>query len=171
MAEVFLISDLHLGHKNILTFMHDGKPLRPFKTLEEMHEVIVTNWNKIVTSQDKIYVLGDVAMNDWGLSQLDKCNGHKRLVMGNHDKMGWAKYIKREGGGGPFEEIYGVRQINGVWMTHVPMHVDSVAQPRVIMNAHGHLHANKVKGNFSKKYFNCCVEQLNYTPVSIDEIK
>lgn len=168
---IYLISDLHLGHKNILTFEHEGKPLRPFSTMEEMHEVLVENWNKVVTPQDKVYVLGDVAMNAWGLSQMDKMTGRKRLVMGNHDLMGWAKYVKRHGGGGPFEEVYGVRQINGVWMTHVPMHVQSVSQKRVIVNAHGHLHANKVTGDFSKKYFNVCVECINYTPISIDEVR
>ena len=42
MAEVFVISDTHFGHKNILNFIHhDGKPLRSFADLEHMHMTIV----------------------------------------------------------------------------------------------------------------------------------
>lgn len=39
----FYISDLHLGHKNILAFDN-----RPFFSLEEMTETIISNWNSVV---------------------------------------------------------------------------------------------------------------------------
>ncbi len=163
MAEVFVISDTHFGHANILKFIHhDGKPLRPFKTLDHMHLTIMENWNRVVRSEDKVYHLGDVAFNKTALKMMGLLNGKKRLVRGNHDLFPTKLYLEY------FKEVYGVRQINGVWLTHVPMHLDCVQQERVKLNVHGHLHKNFID---HPKYFNASVEQIDYTPVSIDEIK
>lgn len=51
----FYISDLHFGHKNILTFDN-----RPFFTLAEMEQTIISNWNNRVEKNDEVYVLGDM---------------------------------------------------------------------------------------------------------------
>jgi calcineurin-like phosphoesterase family protein len=161
MAEVFVLSDLHLGHKNILTFKHGGHPLRPFATLEEMHDTILGNWRKTVAPADKIYVLGDVCFGLKNMELFADLPGKKRLVMGNHDLFDYGVYAKY------FQKIMGVRQLNGVWLTHVPMHLDCVNQERVKCNIHGHLHANKID---HPKYFNACCEHLDYTPKHIDEI-
>ena len=53
----YYISDLHLLHKNCIRFDE-----RPFEGLEEMHETILTNWNRKVTDSDTVFILGDVAM-------------------------------------------------------------------------------------------------------------
>lgn len=42
----FYISDLHLGHKNIIEFDN-----RPFKTLDNMTESIIKNWNETVSKK------------------------------------------------------------------------------------------------------------------------
>lgn len=162
MSKIFVISDLHLGHKNILKFEHDGKPLRPFLSLDEMHDTILTNWNKTVSAQDKIYVLGDICMRREYLDLFRHMNGKKRLVLGNHDLFPTQDYLEVG-----FQALYGARQINGVWLTHVPMHQGSVEQERVKINIHGHLHATKIN---HPKYFNASVECINYTPVSIEEV-
>jgi calcineurin-like phosphoesterase family protein len=167
MVNVFVISDLHLGHSNILKFMHNDKPLRPFQDLNEMHTTIMDNWKRVVAPQDKVYVLGDVAFKLEAMHMFDYLPGHKRLVLGNHDKFDIGVYAKY------FEKIFGVTQINGVWLTHVPMHECSAGQDRVKKNIHGHLHANKIAradGSPHPKYFNASVECINYTPISIEEV-
>lgn len=161
MSDIFVISDLHLGHKNILKFEHKGKPLRPFHDLHEMHETIINNWHKTIKAQDKVYVLGDISFQVEMMGIFAHLPGHKRLVRGNHDLMDTQVYMKY------FDEIYGVRQINGVWLTHVPMHQSCVDGERVKVNIHGHLHANKID---HPKYFNASVECINYTPVSIEDV-
>lgn len=50
----YYISDLHIGHENILRFDN-----RPFADLNEMHNAIVTRWNSVVTGNDTVYILGD----------------------------------------------------------------------------------------------------------------
>lgn len=158
---IFAISDLHLYHKNILKFtMGDGTKLRPFNTLEEMHNTIIHNWWHTVRDIDHVYVVGDVTFHTDGLKILKLLPGHKRLVLGNHDKLKMAEYHT------VFEKIYGVRQVNGVWLTHVPMHQGSVDNPRVKFNIHGHLHGHKIK---HQKYINVSVECVNYTPLDITD--
>ena len=162
MVEIFVIADTHLGHKRVLEFTRDdGTPLRPFKSLEEMHTTIAERWNSVVTSRDKVYHLGDVAFTRSALGLIGMLNGKKRLVRGNHDLFPTRLYLDY------FDEVYGVRKIDGVWMTHVPMHWGSVAQSRVTVNIHGHLHEKVIR---RPKYFNACVERIGYTPVSIDEV-
>ena len=167
MAEIFLISDTHMAHANILKFTHlDGSLTRPgFRDLPHMHSVIMENWCNVVRPQDTVYHLGDVAFHNYGLHLLDSLPGHKRLVRGNHDGMKTREYLT------VFEEIYGVRQLNGYWLTHVPMHPQSLGRAKA--NIHGHLHTRLVLGpdkSPDPRYVNVCVEQINYTPVSLDTI-
>lgn len=55
MTQKFYISDLHLGHKNCLSF-----DARPFETLEEMTETIISRWDNAVDEKDEVYILGDM---------------------------------------------------------------------------------------------------------------
>lgn len=57
MAEIWHISDHHLGHANILTLTGPyGLPARPgFADLEHMHAVIVARHNARVSANDKVY--------------------------------------------------------------------------------------------------------------------
>ena len=160
MAEKWVISDLHLAHARILEFEHDGKPLRPFKSLEEMHAEIVKRWNAVVAPQDKVYVLGDVVFAKWGFEVLGELNGKKRLIMGNHD--GHKPELYRQ----YFQKIDGARSLYGFWMTHVPMHPDTMDRAR--LNVHGHLHANVID---DPRYVNVSVEQIDYTPLSFDVLE
>lgn len=187
---VFFISDTHFGHRNVINFDRDdvGTPLRQmidsttgslrrFISVEEMDEYIVERWNKVVTPQDKVYHLGDFALGK-NPSIAGRLNGHKRLVRGNHDLYKLKEYAKH------FEEIYGVRHLRGCVMSHVPIHPGSLE--RWGLNIHGHLHAHEVKmlsyptlghnlGHptevVDRRYFNVAVERINYTPISVEELR
>ena len=80
----YYISDLHLFHNKILTLQNTN---RSFTSIEEMHEKIKREWNKKVTYQDKVYILGDVGMyHETEIANfLEKLPGKKFLVTGNHD--------------------------------------------------------------------------------------
>ncbi len=75
MHKQYFISDPHFGHYNIITFKDDeGNLTRPFKSIEEMDELIIENCNKLVRPCDKLYILGDCAMNRRCLPTLDRCD-------------------------------------------------------------------------------------------------
>lgn len=60
-------------------------PRKQFKSLMHMRDEIFTNWEKVVKPQDKIYVLGDIAWNSDHLQEIAMLPGKKRAVLGNHD--------------------------------------------------------------------------------------
>ena len=82
---VFFTSDLHFGHKNIIKYCN-----RPYSDLNEMEESIIRQWNNYVPEDSDVFILGDVAFS---LSKtkiaeiLNKCNGRKHLILGNHDRL------------------------------------------------------------------------------------
>lgn len=168
MSCVFLISDLHFGQESMCKFLReDGTKLRPWNTAAEMDEALIENWNNVVRPQDKIYVLGDIVMRKENMPILKRLNGHKRLVRGNHDIFATKEYSKY------FEDIYGVRVLEDIILSHIPLHGDSITK-RYNVNVHGHLHAGFVKdknGLPDSRYFNVSVEQIDYTPISLEDLR
>lgn len=164
----YFISDTHFGHSNILTFKQDnGEPVRVFNSCEEMDEHMVTQWNSVVKPHDRVYHLGDVVINKKFLPILDRCNGKKVLIMGNHDIFGHEEYLKY------FEDIraYKIYPKHGIVCSHIPLYADVFNRWK--LNVHGHLHTNTVKiskHHPDKRYLSVCVEKINYTPISLDEI-
>jgi calcineurin-like phosphoesterase family protein len=89
----FYTSDLHFGHANIIGYCD-----RPWETVEEMNAGLVDNWNKVVSNEDTVFVLGDLC---WGdprkyTEYLTALNGEKRLVPGNHD-FAWEGHSRQRG--------------------------------------------------------------------------
>lgn len=163
MTEIHLISDTHFGHeKTCTTFKrNDGTPLRPFASAEEMDEVMVERWNAVVRPHDKVYHLGDVVIHRRFLPILSRLNGKKRLIRGNHDIFPTKDYLTY------FDEIYGVRVLPDMILSHIPLARDCITE-RFRVNVHGHLHANTMN---DPAYFCVCVEHTNYAPIHIDEVR
>ena len=170
MANIFFCSDHHFHHDNILTFKRDdGSPLREFTDVDHMNETMVQRHNSVVRPGDKVYFLGDVVMSkkSSALQILGRMNGEKVLIKGNHDQCSLSAYAQY------FKDVRGSHQFSGLIMTHIPIHTESLA--RWGLNIHGHLHYNVVKMPLShipdRRYFNASMERLNYTPISLEEIK
>lgn len=168
MANIFLISDQHYGHSNILNFFRsDGTTkLRSFTHVDEMDEHMIECHNSVVKPGDRVYFVGDVCMSHKNLPILNRLNGEKCLIKGNHDKAKLSQYLPY------FYDIRGSHQFDGLLLTHIPVHPDSLA--RWPCNIHGHLHYNRVMKSphhIDPRYFNVSVECINYTPISLEELK
>jgi len=171
MANIFLVSDTHFGHEKTCTVFkrEDGSPLRPFTNADEMNEEMIKRWNDVVRPHDKVYHLGDVVINKKFLWILNTLNGKKRLIRGNHDIFPTRVYMDY------FDEIYGVRVLSDMILSHIPLARDSITE-RFNVNVHGHLHANVVPHpQYSTqpdyRYMSACVEHWDYTPVPIDTMR
>ena len=162
MRNIFFCSDHHFNHANILKF-ENGR-LGDFDDVEEMNEKLVENHNKVVTSKDKVFMLGDICWNVDAMKYVRRMNGYKVLIMGNHDKQHIKSYY------GTFQDCKGVLYFNHddirAVLTHFPVHPNQL-EYRLTHNFHGHGHRNSVD---DPRYVNMCMEVLDYTPINIEEV-
>lgn len=165
MRNVWVISDTHLNHANILKFTgSNGKVFRPFNDIIEMNERIVQGWNSVVDHADIVYHLGDVYLGNGKLANeyLYALKGRKRLVLGNHDN-GRDQLLQKH-----FEKIVMWRMWpdHNLLLSHVPVHPNSL-RPKMV-NIHGHIHQNPSPPG---PYINACVEAFDYVPKHLDELE
>ena len=172
---LFIISDTHFGHSNILKYIN-----RPFKNIEEHDEALVQNWNNQVGFNDKVIHLGDftlgnslVASNYFG-----KLNGNIAVLSNpaHHDKR-WLTKVPEDGYYSKSE--FRVSLLPGV----VTIEVDLGGKfPEVIVLCHfplnewdrkhhnsvhcyGHSHNDLMKNSVAHK--SVSVENIGYTPISL----
>lgn len=164
MSKTFLISDTHFGHANILSFKKkDGSLLREgFKDIKDHDLELIQRWNNVVNKEDKVYHLGDVGFTNFPHVKriFDALNGTKVLIKGNHDNFKLSQYAQI------FKDVRAIHVLDGIVLTHVPIHPDSLYRWKG--NVHGHLHENILE---DKRYLNICVEHTNYTPIDFEEIR
>ena len=174
MPSVFLVSDTHFGHAGVCRFMReDGvTKLRPWNDPAEMDEAMVKAWNERVRPTDKVYHLGDVVINRKALGIMRRLNGDKVLIRGNHDIFKDDDYRQH------FRELRAYHVMNGMILSHIPIHSDSLG--RFGVNIHGHLHANRVmrplatsgRTNVIDPRYHCvCVEQTpDFAPILFEDV-
>jgi calcineurin-like phosphoesterase family protein len=173
MPAVFLVSDTHFGHAGVCRFTrNDGvTKLRPWDSAEEMDEAMVKAWNERVRPNDKVYHLGDVVINRRALPIMDRLNGDKVLIRGNHDIFKDEDYTPY------FRSLRGYHVMNGMILSHIPIHPESLG--RFGVNIHGHTHANRVmrdlavcgRDNVIDTRYHCvCVEQTDFAPILFEDV-
>lgn len=160
MQKVFIISDHHFGHKNIIDFES-----RPFEDADEMNKAMIEKWNAVVGKDDKVYHLGDFSFLNREKTKaiVNELNGYKFLIMGNHDRGRTRSWWLDVG----FDEVseYPIVYNGFYFLSHEPMYMNT-HMPYV--NIHGHIHGQKYEGI---QYLNVCVEHWNYEPILFDKIK
>lgn len=167
-GNIWLISDTHFNHENIISFCD-----RPFNDAKMMNDYLVTMWNETVKDGDKVYHLGDVYMGggfgrEYTENLLLSLKGQKRLILGNHDN-GKDQILHKV-----FKKIDMWRMFTefGLLLTHVPVHRSTLGEGRFrggeMLNVHGHIHTNKSPEG---PYKCVCVEQIDYRPINIEELR
>lgn len=151
---IYFIADLHFYHARII-----GLCSRPFQSVVEMNEALVSNWNDVVTDNDIVWVLGDLSLtkNRQLVEPLvRRLKGRKRLVLGNHDKMKTHAY---EAMGFEFVSPYPV-VFRGYTLSHEPTHLP--------MNIFGHVHNTEVEMHSTSVCVS--VERTGYKPIAVEGI-
>lgn len=181
MSKNFYIADLHFGHFNIIRYDN-----RPFKTVEEMDNTLIKNWNKAVTNEDYVWILGDISWHDDKKTAeiFKQLNGTKILIKGNHDsiKRG-SELVKCFTSIQDYAELY-LDKKNKVIMSHYPMPFWN-GQFRDTIHLYGHVH-NSHQWNICENWIEelrqlqdvpmrmynvgCMMPWMDYTPRTLDEI-
>lgn len=189
----FFTSDTHFGHKNIIRYCD-----RPFDDVPHMNEMLIKNWNAVVSPEDEVFHLGDVALGPWveweGI--LSRLNGTIHLIIGNHDRIFKGESEKNQN---KFGEFYGrmftgiisdhataipFRTKNGgvlVNMSHFPYDGDSHGEDRYedfrlpdngrpLIHGHTHLKEIESRSKNGTPQFHVGVDAHGYAPVPEERI-
>lgn len=175
--KTWFTSDPHYGHVNIIAYAN-----RPFRNVDEMNETLIQNWNSVVSSEDEVWILGDVCMGRLKdtVRNLGRLKGHKNLVLGNHDK----KAAKMKEFTQHFERIEKYHEITvydeeeghkqKIILSHYPMSVWNKAHHGAWM-LHGHCHGTHKRSLphvvDKGKILDMGVDVHNFFPVSYEQLK
>ncbi len=158
-SNVWLISDTHFYHKNIIGYCR-----RPFVDVYEMNNYIINEWNKWVKEKDVVYFLGDLVNsrnNKMTRHVLKRLNGHIKIIKGNHDRYG-APY-----------DILKYRNTNFL-LIHNPLDINKIGYIKFDWTIHGHKHNNDLRNypfiNTKNKTINVSIELTSYRPINIGEL-
>lgn len=170
----FFTSDTHFGHANIIRFCN-----RPFQNVEEMNEVLIENWNKVVSKDDTVFHLGDFAFGGssvWN-SIIPRLNGHINLIIGNHDRKNL-----RQGYMSYFDMVVPQLQIeiedNSIYLNHYPF-LCYGGSYRGVWQLFGHVHSGPQADGLDisrlrvllPTQYDVGVDNNNFTPISYREVK
>ena len=155
----YYISDLHFFSKN-QTAEGLNFDNRPFKNVDEMHEVILNNWNSRVTNGDTVYILGDISnrgKNEDLIALVAKLKGKKVLIVGNHEDIRDYRYKQL------FHAIYDYLEITDhvdkqpykLVLCHYPILMWNGQHNGTIL-LYGHLH-----DSIEEAYFKKCLSEMN----------
>lgn len=173
MNRLYFTSDLHFCHDREFIWAERG-----FKSVSEMNETIIRNWNSMIDENDDCYVLGDIMLGDntQGLKCLKQLRGHIHIIKRNHDtvsriplyescynvvKVSNAEYIKAEG--------------YNFYLSHYPTitaNLDDGAPIKArVINLCGHSHIkNRFKDMDKGLIYHVEIDCHNNFPISFDEI-
>jgi calcineurin-like phosphoesterase family protein len=138
--KTWVTSDLHFGHKNIMSFCPQTRA-RFNNDVVYMNNAMAEEWNAKVQPEDTVYILGDVAFMSGSdaCRMMNRLNGTKILIEGNHDRKTLMDATFRNA----FKEIHKYLDItyNGtrIIMFHYPI-AEWDQMHRGTLHFHGHLH-------------------------------
>ena len=185
--KVFVISDQHFDHRNIIKYtrneLFDSSDIDT--SVKLMNDYIIENHNKVVGNDDIVIMLGDFSFKN-GIDRLSeltsKLNGHKYLIMGNHDYLEKPDFYLKAG----FEDVFFFPvKFNDDYFSHYPLNasIESWNRPNTVLynylcnefkknnygiNYHGHQHSFIDNGTREK---NVACELIDYKPVFVGMTK
>ena len=164
MQKIHFIADLHFDHPKIVKICDRQVPLikdldigipEHKRRINELHNdwLIREVYNKYIDKKDTVYILGDVGMSSKNDTEkiIDKLNGNKFLITGNHDKN--IEHSTR------FSQITQIKDFNfsrGNLNIHIVLcHYGMISWNRKIHGSwmlHGHTHGRNEYINEIEKY-------------------
>ena len=182
LSKTFVTSDTHYGHSKVIKYSN-----RPFKDVDEMNEVLISNWNSLVSDKDLIFHLGDFAFGEPG-KYLKRLRGKIIFLPGNHD----IQLLKNKNLFDRFENAAllheASKNINGVRFNltaDIPYDNGNPRGGLIVMNhyanlvwnkshygaihLHGHSHGT-LKYPRVMRAMDVGVDPMNYFPISLSDV-
>ena len=158
---LWFTSDTHFDHTRVIEYSN-----RPFQTIEEMNETLITNWNERITERDEVWHLGDFCWSDRAEFFRNQLKGRIHLILGNHD----LRRTSIKDATKLFESVDFVKYLrynhDKFWLSHYA-HRTWPKSNRGSYHLYGHSH-NDLPG--LNRSMDVGVDAQNYRPISIDEV-
>jgi calcineurin-like phosphoesterase family protein len=174
--KVWFTSDPHFGHKNVIKYCE-----RPFDSIEEMDEILIDRWNMVIDHDDLIICCGDFSLTNPKSTNeiLNKLNGNKVLIKGNHEKSILSNKLNRDMFNGGIYDLLNITVIDDeveygfqdIILCHYPM-LSWNKSHRGSWQLFGHVHGmldNDIK--LSPNQIDVGVDSNDFRPISYQEVK
>ncbi len=173
MGKTWYTSDLHFGHDKDFIWAPRG-----FKSVIEMNETIIENFNQVVSWDDELWILGDCFLKitpEQGINYLSRLPGKKYIIGGNHDTNERIKAISDCADESIMWSGFAVRQKIGKFsfmLTHYPTLTANFddGKKHPVINLSGHTHSKDKWQFWPQMIYNVALDAHDNKPVSIDEI-
>lgn len=173
--KIWFTSDTHFFHNRVIEYCH-----RPFASVEEMNEAMITRWNSVVHKDDIVFHLGDFCFGkaDKWIYIPERLKGRIYLILGNHDVGHISEDVAAH-----FEGIATQLRLNvngqKIYLYHFPF-LSFEGDTRRTWQLFGHIHSNQ--HNYSiisserlsmlqANQYDVGVDNNNFTPVSYRQIE
>ena len=168
---IYLTSDLHLCHAREFVY----KP-RGFDDIHEMNNAIITNWNRTISMDDEVYLLGDVMLNnnEEGLRLLRSLRGTIHILIGNHDTDNRVE---------AYRNCWNVCEVTyatmfkymhyNFYLSHYPTFTGNLQKDslrKMTLNLYGHTHQTTNFYNDIPFMYHVGVDSHECVPVCIDDV-
>ena len=148
MSKVYFIADTHFAEQDVFEMSGENKF---FNSVHEKDNKIIENWNMIVSPYDTVFILGDFGK----LSYMEKLNGKKFLIKGNHDDHDFV------------DSKYPILYKNFFILSHEPQFI---TEDSPYANIFGHVHNNPIYKTATSRSYCVCACRNNWMPVSWEDI-
>jgi len=143
-----------------------------------MNSAIIKNWNNVVKSDDDVYILGDIMLNDniEGLKCLKSLKGNIHIILGNHDTAARRDLYKQCHN---VVEVCDAKflKVNNqmLFLSHYPClcdnHDSNKPLDKRVISICGHTHTQDKFSDFSKGLiYHVDMDAHNCTPISFEDI-
>lgn len=165
---IWFTSDTHYWHKNVIKYCN-----RPFSSVEEMNETLISNYNNVVSQEDTVYFLGDVIFGGTTKARaiIERLNGEKHLIIGNHDVVNRAEKWLKLG----FKTAVHSMKLGNFNLSHFPYagfeaderHFEHRLKDEGDWLFHGHVHQHWKQKD---RMINVGVDIWDFYPVSLPDL-
>ena len=169
--KIWFTSDLHFGHDREFIWGPRG-----FKSVYEMNETIIKNWNSVVNPEDSVYVLGDLMLgdNENGRKLLSQLKGELHVILGNHDTEARVDIYRNLYN--VVEVCYATQiKIDGwnFYLSHYPTmtcNLEKDFSKHCLLNLYGHTHQKENFYNGLPFCYHVGLDSHNCTPIEFNEV-
>lgn len=159
------ISDLHLFDASSLGW----RPL--FSDVYSYADFIIDNWNRFTNPDEIVFIVGDIGHYcQKTIEVLQRLNGHKLLILGNHDTS-WGNTVFSCG---CFVGVYKAFDLESIHIQHIPEPITT----SYTWYVHGHHHRYDMPGMYKALQLyaadtyrlNCSTDINNHRPCTLQEL-